>query len=268
MAHVRAQRGGRISSIKRILYFVGLPLLLVALWWVLTLGPTNFYVPKPEKLAQTFWSVWVSDRFFTDFLPSIARLFAGLVATIVLGVALGVLIGSFRWLRSLSEPLLEFFRAIPPPVLVPLLMLLIGINDQMKIVVIISGAIWPVLLNTVEGVRAVDLVLSDTCHTYRITGFARLRHLVLPGASPQIMTGVRQCLSIGLILMVISEMFGSSSGLGFTIVLFQRAFAIPEMWSGIAVLGLIGIGLSVISQSIERRILRWYDGLKEVQRDS
>lgn len=126
---------------------------------------------------------------------------------------LGVLIGSFRRLRALLEPLLEFFRAIPPPVLVPLLML-------------------------------------------------------LPGASPQIMTGVRQCLSIGLILMVISEMFGSSSGLGFTIVLFQRAFAVPEMWSGIAVLGLIGIGLSFISQTIERRVLRWYHGLREVQRDS
>ncbi|MHB1172046.1 MAG: ABC transporter permease [Lacisediminihabitans sp.] len=257
-----------MSPVKRTAYFVGLPVLLIALWWVLTLGPTNFYVPKPLKLVQTFWAVWASNRFWTDFTPSVVRLFIGLVATIVLGVILGVLIGSFRWLRSLTEPILEFFRAIPPPVLVPLLMLLIGINDQMKIVVIISGAIWPVLLNTVEGVRAVDQVLSDTCQTYRIHGFARLRYLVLPGASPQIMTGVRQCLSIGLILMVISEMFGSSSGLGFTIVLFQRAFAIPEMWSGIAVLGLIGIGLSVISQAVERRVLRWYHGLKEVQHAS
>lgn len=256
------------SLTKRLLYFVGLPLLLVALWWMLTLGSTNFYVPKPLKLVQTFWEVWASARFWTDFVPSILRLFIGLMATIVLGVVLGVLIGSFRWLRDFLEPLLEFFRAIPPPVLVPLLMLLIGINDEMKIVVIISGSIWPVLLNTVEGVRAVDLVLSDTCHTYRITGFARLRYLVLPGASPQIMTGVRQSTSIALILMVISEMFGSSSGLGFTIVLFQRAFAIPEMWSGIVVLGLIGVGLSVISQAIQHRVLRWYYGLKEVQRDS
>lgn len=257
-----------MRALKRTAYFVGLPVLLILLWWVMTLGSVNFFVPTPGKLVETFWKVWISNRFFTDFLPSVIRLFIGLIATIVLGVVLGVLIGSFRWLRALLEPLLEFFRAIPPPVLVPLLMLLIGINDQMKIVVIVSGAIWPVLLNTVEGVRAVDSVLSDTAQTYRIRGFARLRYLVLPGASPQIMTGVRQCLSIGLILMVISEMFGSSSGLGFTIVLFQRAFAVPEMWSGIAVLGLIGIGLSFISQTIERRVLRWYHGLREVQRDS
>ena len=81
------------------------------------------------------------------------------------------------------------------------------------------------------------------------------------------MTGVRQCLSISLILMVISEMFGSSAGLGFTIVLFQRSFAVPEMWSGIAVLGFIGIALSLIFQVTERRVLRWYLGQREVQRD-
>lgn len=257
-----------MSQLKRVAYFIGLPVLLISAWWLLTLGPTNFFVPKPLKLVETFWTVWASDRLWTDFLPSIIRLFIGLTASIVLGVVLGVLIGTYRWLRSLTEPTLEFLRAVPPPVLVPLLMLLIGINDQMKIVVIIAGAVWPVLLNTVEGVRAVDPVLSDTSLTYRITGFARLRYLVLPGASPQIMAGVRQCLSIGLILMVISEMFGSSSGLGFTIVLFQRGFAIPEMWSGIAVLGLIGIGLSFVFRDVEGRVLGWYHGLREMQRDN
>lgn len=257
-----------MSALKRVLYFVGLPVLLILLWWVLTIGSTNFFVPKPGQLAETFWETWAGERFLTDFLPSIGRLFAGLVATIALGIVLGVLIGSFRWLRRLSEPLLEFFRAIPPPVLVPLLMLLIGINDQMKVVVIVSGAIWPVLLNTVEGVRAVDSVLSETCQTYRLRGFARLRYLVLPAASPQMMTGIRQSLSIGLILMVISEMFGSSSGLGFTIVLFQRSFKVPEMWSGIVVLGLIGLALSIVFQLVERWVLKWYHGLREVQRDS
>jgi ABC-type nitrate/sulfonate/bicarbonate transport system permease component len=257
-----------VSIVKRVAYFVGLPVLLVAMWWGLTLGPTNFYVPTPQKLGETFFKVWGGERFVTDFLPSVTRLFIGLVATIVLGAVLGVLIGSFRWLRSLTEPVLEFFRAIPPPVLVPLFMLLMGPTDQMRIVVIVSGAIWPVLLNTVEGVRAVDDVLANTSRTYRINGFARLRYLVLPAASPQIMTGIRQSLSIGLILMVISEMFGASSGLGFTIVLFQRGFAIPEMWSGIVVLGLIGITLSLISKAVEGKVLRWYRGLKEVQRDS
>jgi ABC-type nitrate/sulfonate/bicarbonate transport system permease component len=252
---------------KRVLFFAGLPLLLVAIWWVATLGARNFYVPTPSVLARTFWKVWSGERLGTDLLPSVARLLAGLALSIVVGISAGLLIGSFRQLRRAAEPVLEFFRAVPPPVLVPLLMLIIGINDEMKVLVILSGAVWPVLLNTVEGVRAVDSVLSDNTRTFGIVGLARVRYLVLPAALPQIMAGVRQCLSIGLILMVISEMFASSSGLGFTIVQFQRTFAIPEMWSGILVLGLIGVALSIVFQLVENRLLRWYHGLKASQRE-
>jgi ABC-type nitrate/sulfonate/bicarbonate transport system permease component len=246
-------------------YLVGLPLLLVLIWWATTMGRPNFFFPAPAVLMDTFGDVWFGERIITDVLPSLGRLLTGVVAAIGIGVMAGLLIGSVKWLRALLEPTLEFFRAVPPPVLVPVLMLLMGITDSMKVVVIISGCIWPVLLNTIEGVRAVDGVLSDSSRTYGIAGWARIRYLVLPSASPQIMAGIRQCLSIGLILMVISEMFASSSGLGFTIVQFQRSFAIPEMWSGIIVLGLIGVALSFIFQWTERRVLRWYHGQKEVE---
>jgi len=163
------------------------------------------------------------------------------------------------------EPVLEFLRAVPPPVLVPVIMLFAGIGDTMKIVVIASGCVWPILLNTVEGVRAVDPVMLETARSYGITGPSRLRNLVLRSASPQIFAGLRQALSIGIILMVISEMFAASNGLGFTIVQFQRSFAIPEMWSGIVVLGLLGVTMSFIFQWAERNILRWYHGQKEVE---
>ena len=254
-----------MRTVRTLAYALALPALLVILWWASTLGEPNFYVPTPAVLVTTFVETWFGPRILSDVLPSIGRLLIGVSLAIVLGVAGGLLIGSVRWLRSLTEPVLEFFRAIPPPVLIPVLMLLLGITDTMKVVVIVSGCIWPVLLNTIEGVRAVDPVLSDSARTYGISGWERTRHLVLPSAGPQIMTGIRQCLSIGLILMVISEMFASSSGLGFTIVSFQRSFAIPEMWSGIVVLGLIGVAMSFIFQWAERRILRWYHGLREVE---
>ncbi|WP_066285332.1 ABC transporter permease [Arthrobacter sp. B6] len=254
-----------MTALKSVLFALTLPALLVAFWYIATSGAKNFFIPTPALLAEKFVSVWFSDRFFSDVLPSLGRLVIGLVSASVLGIAAGLLIGSFRWLRSLTEPVLEFFRAIPPPVLVPILMLLIGVSDLMKVAVIVSACVWPVLLNTVEGVRAVDSVLSESARTYGLSGAARVRYLVLPSASPQIMTGIRQSLSVGLILMVISEMFASSSGLGFTIVQFQRSFAIPEMWSGIVVLGLIGVIMSFIFQWTERKILRWYHGLREVE---
>lgn len=254
-----------MKVLKTFGFTLALPVILVTLWWAFTLGETSFFVPTPALLAEAFAKTWFGERILSDVLPSIGRLIIGVAAAIIIGIVAGLLFGSIKWLRDLTEPVLEFFRAIPPPVLIPVLMLLMGITDTMKVAVIISGCIWPVLLNTIEGVRAVDNVLSDSAHTYGISGWSRVKYLVIPSAGPQIMAGIRQCLSIGLILMVISEMFASSSGLGFTIVQFQRSFAIPEMWSGIVLLGLIGVTMSFIFQWTERRVLRWYHGLREVE---
>jgi ABC-type nitrate/sulfonate/bicarbonate transport system permease component len=199
-------------------------------------------------------------------LPSLVRLLAGYSVAAVLGIGLGLAIGQSRAVRAVVEPILEFLRAVPPPVLVPILILFAGIGHTMKVLVIVAGAIWPILLNTVEGVRAVDEVLSDTARSYRVRGLARVRHLVLRSASPQIVAGLRQALSIAVILMVISEMFASSEGLGFTIVQFQRSFAIPEMWSGIILLGLLGVALSLLFRAVENRVLSWYFGQRQAQR--
>lgn len=251
--------------VKNILYIIGLPVLLLLGWILWSAQSTSFFVPTLEQMTNAFSTTWTWDRIMTDVVPSVSNLLAGIVLSIVLGIVVGLLIGSFRWLRQLTEPVMEFFRAIPPPVLIPVFMLLIGIGDDMKIAVIVLGAVWPILLNTVEGVRSMDEVLSDTSHTYRIAGVARIRYLILPSAMPQIMAGIRQSLSIALILMVISEMFASSSGLGHTIIQFQRSFAIPEMWSGIVVLGLIGVILSFIFQLVERNVLKWYHGQREME---
>lgn len=254
-----------MKALKSAGYIVALPLILLALWWAGTSGEASFFIPSPAQIAETFGPTWFQGRITSDMLPSLGRLVLGVLAAIVLGVVLGLLVGMNRTLRALTEPVFEFFRALPPPVLVPVLMLLVGVNDTMKVAVIVSGCIWPVLLNTIEGVRSIDPVQNETTRSYGIYGLSRIRYQVIPSATPTIMAGVRQCLSIGLILMVISEMFASSSGLGFTIVQFERTFAIPEMWSGIVVLGLIGVAMSFIFQFAERQILRWYHGLKEVE---
>lgn len=250
----------------RILLLPALPVLLVATWWLATAGSTNFFWPPLERIIGTFGETWFTGRFTADVLPSLARLLVGYLAAVVLGVTLGTAIGSSRTLRALLEPVLEFFRAVPSPVLVPILMLFAGIGNEMKVLVIVSGCVWPVLLNTVEGVRALDEVLRDTARCYRLRPRSTLIHLVLRGASPQIAAGARQALSIGIILMVISEMFAASNGVGFTIIQFQRGFAIPQMWTGIIMLGLIGVVLSMIFRVVESRALRWYTGLRMAQR--
>ncbi|MFI1731583.1 ABC transporter permease [Streptomyces acidicola] len=252
----------------RLLFAVALPALLVAAWWLASADSTDVYWPPLRTILTTFPDVWTGERLRADVLPSVLRLLAGYAAAAVVGVALGTVIGSYRSVRAVCEPVLEFLRAVPPPVLVPVIMLFAGIDDTMKIAVIASGCVWPILLNTVEGVRAVDPVMSETARSYGITGVARLRNVVLRSASPQIFAGLRQALSIGIILMVISEMFAASNGLGFAIVQFQRGFAIPDMWTGILVLGLLGFALSLVFHLVERRVLAWYHGLRTASRRS
>lgn len=260
----------RVSSGRRALdgvaYPLALPLTLLGLWAATTLLTPNRFFPGPARIADAFIDTWLSESLVIDVLPSLIRLGIGIFVSIVLGIALGTLIGSFRHIRSLLEPLLEFFRAVPPPVLVPVFLLVLGITNEMKVAVIVSGAVWPVLLNTIEGVRAIDPVMRETALSYKFGRATRVFFVILPGATPQIMTGVRQCLSVALILMVISEMFASSSGLGYRISYFQRNFLIAEMWGGILLLGLIGVALSLVFQATERAVLHWYHGLKELER--
>ncbi|MBO3741174.1 ABC transporter permease [Actinoplanes flavus] len=257
-----------MNVVKRILLAVALPLILFAGWYLLSAGSESFYSPPLEKILVAFGDTWSLDRLRADVAPSLLRLFAGYLLAALIGIGAGVAIGMNRRLRATVEPVLEFFRAIPPPVLVPVIMLFAGIGDAMKVIVIVFGCIWPILLNTVEGVRAVDGVVLETARSYGVNGVARITKVILPSAGPQIAAGLRQALSIAIILMVISEMFAASNGLGFTIVQFQRSFAIPEMWSGIILLGLLGFVLSLLFRLAERRALRWYEGLRAAQRQS
>jgi ABC-type nitrate/sulfonate/bicarbonate transport system permease component len=256
-----------VSLLRGLAYAFGLPVILLAVWWVASADSTSFFWPPLSDILRAFPDTWTWDRISGDVLPSVGRLLAGFAVAVVLGIALGTAIGLSRTLRALTEPTLEFFRAIPPPVLVPIIALFTGYTGTTpKVITIAIGCVWPILLNTVEGVRALDEVQLDTARSYRMRWPARLRYVVLPGASPQIFAGARQALSIGVILMVISELFGASRGLGSTIVNFQRSFAIPQMWTGIIVLGLIGVVLSAAFRIVEHHVMAWYRGLRQADR--
>lgn len=263
-----------MSILRRLFFVLALPVtVFVVLWFfseeirdLLLPRSKRFILPPLPRILEVFPETWLWERMNHDVVPSLVRLFEGYALALVIGVAAGVAIGSSRPLRALVEPVLEFLRAIPPPALVPILFLLAGIGATTKILVIISGCIWPILLNTVEGVRGVDPVLADTCRSYRVGGLLRLRTFVLRAASPQIVTGARQALSIGIILMVISELKAASEGLGRTIQDFQEGFRYPQMWTGVLLLGLIGVVLSLIFRVVENRVLAWYHGLRAAER--
>ncbi len=255
-----------MKLLRRLLPELALPVLLVALLFWLSADSKNFFFPPLAKVLERFQALWLGPRFWSDVIPSLQRLAVGYTLACVAGIALGVPIGLSRGLRRVCEPPMEFFRAVPPVALIPLLIMIAGFGNTMKITVVVVGAVWPVLLNTVEGVKGVDAVLEETCRSYQVRGWARLRHFVLPAASPQIVAGMRIALAIAIVLMVISEMFAAQDGLGAAVIYFQRSFEIPEMWSGVLMLGLLGFALSLLFRAFERRLLGWYHGQRETEK--
>lgn len=249
------------------LHWLTLPLALLAVWWILSANSTSPFFPPLADVARAFRETWLDGRLTSEALPSIGRLLLGYGIAVLVAVPLGILIGLRPAVRAFCEPTLELFRAIPPPVMIPVLMLFLGIFSTMKVVIIATGCLWPILLNTIEGVRGVDDGLRDASRTFRFSRVSFIRRVILRGSSPQIFAGARQSLSVGIILMVISEMFAATNGLGFTIVQFQRTFALTQMWTGILLLGALGVLLASVFMLVQRFALRWYDGLRRAEKE-
>ncbi|WP_240423735.1 ABC transporter permease [Microbacterium halotolerans] len=262
-----ADRSRRIRGIlMRIVSVLAVPVVLIAIWQVAAHSAQHIYWPSPSTILGAFPDTWFTGRLTGDVLPSLGRLLAGYLLAVVIGVLGGALVGSFLRLRLLLEPVFELFRAVPPPVLVPIIMLFTGIGTNMQVTVIAFGCVWPILINTVEGVRGIESTQIDTANSYRITGARRFFRVVVPAASPKIFAGGRQALSIGIIMMVISEMFASTNGIGLNVIEFQRLFQLTPMWTGIILLGLIGVLANALFRLVERRVLRWYMGMQAQER--
>jgi ABC-type nitrate/sulfonate/bicarbonate transport system permease component len=239
---------------------VTVPILLLVAWGLWSAGSNNYYYPPLTDILSTFADTWLFERVGSDVVPSLMRMGLGYGIAVLVGIGLGLLLGQSPRGRRAAAPIVEFLRAIPPPALLPFAILVIGVDDSMKVFIIAFVCLWPILLNTIDGVTGIDPTLRETTRMYGIEGRERLWRVMLPAASPQIFAGMRTSLSLALILMVISEMVASTNGIGYFVLQSQRTFALPEMWSGILLLGILGYALNGAFVLIERRVLRWHRG--------
>lgn len=249
---------------KRRLVLIGaelaLPLVVVAVWWVWSTTAESFYFPPLPDILRTFADAWIFKHVRSDVLPSLARLGFGFAIAVVVGISLGLVLGMAPRARQTMAPVVEFLRAIPAPALIPVGIVLLGIGDAMRIAIIANVCTWPILLNAIDGVAGTDTSLVATATSYRLRRLDRIRFVMLPAALPQIFAGMRTSLSLGIIVMVISEMEASSNGIGYFVLRSQRTFDIPAMWAGILLLGVLGYSLNHGFARIESRVLRWHRG--------
>ena len=234
--------------------------LVLVLWEIVARVKGTVYVPGVSTIATTFVHEWFSPQFGRQAVPSLVRMLSGYAAASAIGVTLGVLIGASRPLFRTLDPFLQFLRATPPAAIIPAGILLMGIGDAMKIVVITFGALWPILINAADGARNVPGERLDTARVFGLTPLATLVRVTFPSALPGIFAGLRTGLSIAFIMIVVSEMIGSTNGLGYYILSAQRTFAIPEMYGGIVLLALLGYALNAAFLLVEHRVLAWHHG--------
>jgi ABC-type nitrate/sulfonate/bicarbonate transport system permease component len=236
--------------------------LLLVLWEIAAANaifpPMSF--PRISLILETWWRLIVSGELLGQLLPSLWRMFAGYFIGVALGVLLGLAMGWVRLFYNLFEPITELLRPIPSPAYLPIVILFLGIDDEMKIFMIAFASVFPVLLNTMSGVRSVDPIQLQTARTFGVTGYKLLIEVVLPASSPYIFTGMRVSLAVALIVMVISEMVAASDGIGYFILSAQRGFQIPEMFAGVLTLAMLGYLLNRLFLLIENRVLAWHYG--------
>jgi ABC-type nitrate/sulfonate/bicarbonate transport system permease component len=214
--------------------------------------------PTITRIVQAWLENILDGTLALHLFATFWRQMLGYGLAVVLGIGLGLVMGYYRFFYNLFEPIVEVLRPIPGPAYLPVLVLFVGIGHEMKVVLILVASLFPILLNTYSGVRSIDRVQFDTARTLGLTTLQTFRELVLPAASPQILTGMRISLAISLILAILSEMIVSNDGLGYFVLLSQRTFKVPEMYAGIFTLAIFGYALNRVFLLIEASLIRWH----------
>jgi ABC-type nitrate/sulfonate/bicarbonate transport system permease component len=217
----------------------------------------KIFVPPPSAIAIQVWDIVTTGAMAQPLTETVTVLFAGYGIGCAAAIVTGILMGYYRPVFLLLEPITEMLRPIPKTALVPLLMLLLGLGASMKITSVALSTFFPVLINTLQGVRAVDPVMSDMARTFGHKGAPLLWRIFLPAAAPYILTGMRISLAIALIVVVIAEMLSSSGGLGALILDMQRTFLVTKSYAWLVIVAVLGFGLNAVFVWAERRATFW-----------
>lgn len=268
-ARRRAVRAGYPWPVRVLLRLIA-PAAILGVWYLVSQGQkSGLFVKDPVTSFQRFVDEFLSSdpsRFFLGdatydhLFPSVGRALAGLGIAIVVGVVVGVLLGVSPVLTALFQPLIHLGRSLPSPALLGVFFFLFGTGASPKIFLIAFSVVWPILLNTIDGVSSIGQARAQAAQVFRIPARDVLFSIVLPGASPKIFAGIRTSLSFSLILMIISELQKSENGLGYLLVQSQRNFNYAGFWAVLIALVILGVAFNFIFLAIERRVLAWHRG--------
>ena len=241
--------------------FIGLltPALLLLVWE----GAAHFklidvrFFPPPSSIVHQIGVLIASGELAANTFASLRRLALGMLLGGVPALFLGLAMGVSRPLRAAIDPLVSATYPIPKSAILPLVLLIFGLGEMSKVVMVALGAFYPILINTVLGVVNLDKVFLDVGHNYRANRWQVFRTIALPGALPSIMAGIKLAIGMGLILIAISEMVAANDGIGYMIWNSWQVLSVDTMYVGLLVIAILGFVFSLVLDEIERMLVPW-----------
>ena len=235
-------------------------LVVLGIWqaiWSYTTWISPLFFSGPSAIAKQFWYTLTQGTLLADLAFSGKNFAIGFGIALVTGVVVGVLIGWYRRARLIADPFLNALYATPRIAMVPLIIIWFGIGMWSKVFIVFLSAFFPILVNTVAGIRNMDSDLLRAARAFCASDWQIFKTLAIPGSVPFILTGVRQGVALGLIGVVVGEMFGGSEGIGFMVAYGGQTFQTDTLFVGVVIIAFAGIFLTSIAERLERRFSRW-----------
>ena len=215
------------------------------------------FLPPFSEVIQAWWQLVLSGELLSHFKASLARSLTGFSLAILFAIPLGLLLGWYRPLAEILTPLLEVFRNTAALALLPVFILILGIGETSKISIIVYACSWPILLNTISGVKNVDPLLIKSAKSMGLSSFRLFQKVILPASIPTIFTGIRLAGASSILVLIAAEMVGAKAGLGYLINYAQYNFQVPNMYAGIITISALGLLFNWILIKLERYFTSW-----------
>lgn len=221
-------------------------------------------LPAASTVFMAIVNLLSSGELLMHISISLERALAGFVLAVITMVPLGLAMGWFRTLEEITDRLVQACRQTSALALFPMFILLFGIGELSKVVIIFWASLWPILLNTINGVKNVDTMMIKASVSMGASDRILLTKVLLPAAAPSIFIGIRLGASYALMVLVAAEMIGANSGLGFLIMNSQEVFRIPDMYAAMITLAVLGIAINYLLLRIEKKVTGWKEEIKSV----
>lgn len=233
--------------------------LFLALW---ELAPRiglvdRVFLPPVSEVFVALRSLAASGELWNHLSASLTRAFSGYAVAIVIAVPLGIAIAWYRPVAEFLGPILELFRNTAALALLPVFVLILGIGEESKIALVLYASSFPILINTISGVRTVDPLLIKSARSLGISELQLFAKVILPAAAPSVFAGLRLAAASSILVLLAAEMVGARAGLGYLITASQLNFQIPNMYAGIVAIALVGLAVNTVLVLVERRFSRW-----------